>query len=373
MVIMLISMGVLFGCIFGYQAFKSFMMKKYLAGMGNPTLTVSTTIANYEDWQPILKATGSMRAVRGVNVTTEVAGLVRTIHFIPGTEVKEGELLVNLNADTDIAQLEALEATAALAKVTYERTRAQYAVQTVSKSSLDTDTANLKNQDALVNQQAAVVAKKIIKAPFSGQIGISAINPGQYLNPGDKIATLQSLDPIYVDFYVPQQNVVQLQPGQSVSITLNAFPNQQFTGKITAIDPVADSSTRNVQVEATIANSEHKLIPGMFADVTVTTSNVPEKFITLPQTVVTYNPYGESIYLVQRGEKDEAGNEILTATERFIKTGKTRGDQVAIIDGLKQGEEVVTAGQLKLKKGSRVAINNSVQPSNNPAPNPVDE
>ena len=373
MIIMLISLAVLFGCIFGFQLFKGMMIKKYLATLGSPTVTVSAQAAEYQDWLPILKATGSLRAVQGVNVTTEVPGLVSAIHFTPGSDVKAGDVLINLNAQTDIAQLEALQATAALAKATYERTRAQYAVQTVSKSALDTDTASLKNQEALVNQQAAFVAKKTIRAPFSGQIGISAVNPGQYLNPGDKIAALQSLNPIYVDFYVPQQNVVALKKGQSVTIILNALPKQTFQGKNTALDPIADSATRNVQVEATIDNPQYQLIPGMFADVNINTSDVPERYLTLPQTAVTYNPYGESVYLVQSGEKDDSGTAQLTVTERFIKTGKTRGDQVAIIDGIKEGEQIVTAGQLKLKKGSRVAINNEIQPNDNPAPHTVDE
>jgi len=372
MTIMLIITGLILGGIFGFQAFKGYMIKKYLSGNIGQTVTVSTMIAKPEEWQPTLRATGSLRAVQGVDVTTELAGLVRSIEFTSGTEVKAGDVLVNLNVDTDLAQLHALEATLELARVTYERTKAQYSVKTVSKSALDADTANLKNQEALVAQQRAVVAKKIIRAPFSGHIGILAINVGQYINPGDKIATLQSLDPIYVDFTVPQEAVVRLKKGQVVNLTLEAYPDGIFTGKISALDPKADPSTRNIQIEAIVDNPEHKLLPGMYASVAVET-DAPEQLITLPQTAISYNPYGELIFVVIKGEPDKDSKPRHTVTQRFIKVGQTRGDQVAILAGVQEGDEVVTSGQMKLKKGSFVMVNNDVQPNNNPAPTPVDQ
>ena len=197
--------------------------------------------------------------------------MVKYIYFTPGAAVQQGTVLVQLNADSDVAQLLALQATAELARITYERDKAQYAFKAVSKQTVDADIQNLKNAQAQVAQQAATVAKKTIRAPFTGRLGISAVNPGQYLNPGDKIVTLQTLDPIYVDFYLPQQALAQLQMGQAVAVTTDTFPHQIFNGKITTIDPAVDTSTRNVEVEATLSNPKYQLTPGMFAAAEVDT------------------------------------------------------------------------------------------------------
>ncbi len=363
---MLICLGILFGGIFLYKAIQVIMFKRFMASRQDSVVTVSAMKAGYTLWNAELKASSSTRAIRGINVTTELPGMIKTIYFTPGSIVKEGALLVQLNADSDIALLHSLQASADLAKTIYKRNQAQYAAKAISKATLDFDAADLKSKEAQVAQQAAIVNKKTVRAPFSGRLGISAVNPGQYLNPGDKIVTLQQLDPIYVDFYVPQQALVKLKTGQSVVATVDTFAGRTFTGKITTIDPIVDKSTRNVLVEATIENPKLELVPGMFASVTVSTGEA-KKYLTLPQTAVTFNSYGDILYLIKQT------NSVNTVMQTFVTTGETRGDQVAILSGLKEGELVVTRGQLKLKNGSRVKIDNKVVPANNPMPIPVDE
>ena len=374
MIRMLVIVGILFGIIFLYKGFVSFMTKRFFASQ-SPVETVSTTQAEYTTWKQILKATGSIRAIKGVNVTTELAGMVKTIYFTPGATVQQGTVLVQLNADSDVAQLLALQATAELARITYERDKAQYSFKAVSKQTLDADFQNLKNALAQVAQQAATVEKKTIRAPFTGRLGISAVNPGQYLNPGDKVVTLQTLDPIYVDFYLPQQALAKLQMGQEVAVTTDTFPHQVFKGKITTIDPAVDTTTRNVEVEATLANPKYLLTPGMFAATEVDTG-APKRYLTLPQAAISYNPYGNIVYIVHKGGKDKNGKEDknrLFVKQAFVVTGQTRGDQVAVLEGIKEHDVIVTSGQLKLKNGSAVTINNKVQPSNSPAPDVQNE
>jgi membrane fusion protein (multidrug efflux system) len=368
MKIMLISLGVVFGLVLLYKVAMGFLFKRYMAQHAHPVVTVSTMTADYEAWQPKLTAVASIRAIRGVNVTAQLAGMVQKIYFTPGASVEENALLVQQNADDDLASLHALEANAELAQITYNRDKAQYKAQAISKETLDTDAANLKSLTAQVAQQAAVVEKKTIRAPFTGRLGISKVNPGQYINPGDAIVMLQALDPIYVDFFVPQQALAQLQVGMSVNVVSDVYPKHVFTGKITTINPGVEVATRNVEVEATIPNPNLELAPGMFASVEVTLG-AAKQYLTLPQSAVSFNPYGSVIYTIKETGKDKEGKPILTATESFVTTGETRGDQVVILKGLEKGATVVTSGQLKLRNGSLIAINNSITPPNNPAPN----
>ncbi len=372
MLIMLAIVGLLFGAVFGYKAFQAQMSKKYMASQQMPPVTVSAIKAEVHPWQPQLKAVGSLRAVRGVDVTSEISGLVRTLHFKPGDEVREGRLLVQLNADADVAQLRSFEAAAELADTVYERDKKQFAVQAISQATLDADTADLKSKRAQVAQQRALVDKKTIRAPFAGRLGICTVNPGQYMNPGDKIVTLQSLSSIYADFYLPQQELARVSLGQNIIVASDTHPGRTFTGKITTINPKVESDSRNVQVEATIDNPRHELFPGMYVSVEVKAGK-EEQYLTLPQTAVTYNPYGETVYVVEESGKAPDGSPILKAKQTFVTVGPTRGDQVAVLKGIKEGEVVVTSGQLKLKPGSTVTINNQVPPSNDAAPKPVDE
>ncbi len=372
MLIMLIGVGLLFGGIFAYKAFVSYKMKKSMSAAQAPPVTVSAIKAEYVPWQPQLKAVGSLRAVRGVDVTSEIAGLVQTIHFKSGDEVAAGQLLVQLNADSDMALLHSLEAAADLANTVYERDKKQYEVQAVSKATLDADAADLKVKRAQVAQQAAIVEKKSIRAPFAGRLGISKVNPGQYINPGDKVVTLQSLDQIYTDFYLPQQELSRISLRQPVVVTADTYPGRTFSGKITAVNPKVDSDTRNFQVEATITNPRHELLPGMYASVEVK-AGVVQRYLTLPQTAVTFNPYGETVFIVEESGKGPDGKPLLTVRQTFVTVGPTRGDQIAVLKGINEGDTVITSGQLKLKNGSRVIINNQVQPSNEAAPRPPNE
>ncbi|HUJ79249.1 MAG TPA: efflux RND transporter periplasmic adaptor subunit [Nitrospiria bacterium] len=371
MIIMLLIVGLLFGAIFGFQAFKAKKIKEFMAGMKMPPSKVTAMKAELQDWQPKLEAVGSLRAVHGVDVTTEIAGLVREVRFKSGEEATEGQLIVQLNADADLAQLRALEAAAELARTVYERDQAQFKIQAVSQAVLDADSADLKSKEAQAAEQKAIVEKKAIRAPFAGRLGINAVNLGQYVNPGDKIVTLQSLDPIFVDFTLPQQQLSRLGLGQTVTATTDSWPGRAFTGAITAINPKVDPETRNIQIEATLANPKHLLLPGMYASVAVEAGR-PAPYLTLPQTSVSYNPYGDSVYVVEEG-KGPDGKPQLIARQTFVTVGETRGDQVAIAEGLKPGAMVVTSGQLKLKNGSPVVIDNSITPSNNPAPQPPEE
>lgn len=368
MIIMLICVGLLFGGIFGWQLFKASMVEKYMSNMKAPAVTVSAIEAKYQDWQPKAKAAGTLRAIHGVDVTTEIAGIVSALHFKPGATVKTNDLLIELNADTEIAQQKALQASADLAAIVYKRDKAQYAIRAVSKAVLDADAADLKNKKALAEQQTTIVDQKSIRAPFAGRLGVAIVNIGQYVNPGDKMVTLQALDPIYVDFFMPQQALTYLAVNQPVSLTSDAYPSRTFKGIITTIDPKVDPTTRNVQVEATIPNSKGELLPGMFGSTEVATGKAA-RYLTVPQTAVTFNPYGEVVFIIKESGKNADGKPKLTVTQTFVETGLKRGDQVAILSGLKEGDKVVSGGQIKLKNGSEVVINNQIVPANEANPN----
>jgi membrane fusion protein, multidrug efflux system len=364
LIIVVLVVGVLLGLLVAWHLVGLHFMKLALTHNSQPPQTVTTLVVGSSDWQPEIAAVGSVRAVHGVNITTEIAGLVRSVNFRSGEDAQEGQTLVQLNADTDIGTLRSLQASADLAATVYERDKVQFDAQAISQAQLDADAADLRNKRAQAAAQAATVAKKSLRAPFAGHLGITTVNPGQYLNTGDKVVSLQSLDPVYVDFRLPQQLLSQVKAGLPVRLSADAFPKQSFTGKVTAIDPSVDVASRNFQTEATIANPGHLLMPGMFAQVAVAAGDL-ERHLTLPQTAITYNPYGSTVFLAV---KDAAGKR--TAQQTFVTTGATRGDQVAILKGIKEGDEVVTSGQLKLKNGTPLEISTAAEPGNdvNPAP-----
>ncbi len=373
MIVMLVLVAVAAGAIVGFNVFKARMIRQFMASNATPTATVTTMVAGLQPWQPQLAAIGSLRAVRGVEVTTEIAGMVRSLHFRSGDEARAGQLLVQLNADADAAQLRALQAAAELAARVLERDRAQLAAQTISQAQVDADVADLAAKRALVAQQQAVVEKKSIRAPFAGKLGITTVNPGQYLDPGARIVTLQALDPVYVDFGLPQRQAAEIAVGQAISITSDAHPQQPFPGRITAIDPRIDPATRNLMIAASVPNPQRALVPGMFVDVRIDTGEA-QRHVTVPQTAITFNPYGATVFLAQDGgRKDAQGNPVLEARQVFVKPGPTRGDQIAILEGLEPGATVVTSGQLKLKNGTPLVVNNTVRPANDPDPQPRDE
>jgi membrane fusion protein (multidrug efflux system) len=361
-------------------------IKKLIASAPKPyPQTVTATKVATSDWQPALAAVGSVVPVRGVDVTSEIAGLVREIHFKSGQDVKKGDVLVELNADSDKAQLDALNAAAELSASVLKRDKAQFDAQAIAQAQVDADSADLKSKRALAAQQQAIIDKKTIRAPFAGKLGITTVNPGQYLNPGDKIVTLQTIDPIYVDFNLPQKQIGALQVGQVVNVTSDGFAGVTFPGKITAISPKVDTATRNVVVEATLSNPKRQLLPGMFANASVEVGD-KKHYLTLPQTAITYNPYGSTVFVIMTADEAAAAAKTsasgasapaqaasgngLVVQQAFVTTGETRGDQVAILKGLKEGQQVVTSGQLKLKNGTSIKIDNSVVPANSPNPTP---
>ena len=297
MVIMLIAVAIVFGGIFGFQAFKASMIKKFMTAMGSPPQTVSASKAAYSEWQPKLEAVGSLRAVLGADLSLEVAGVVDTITFNSGDDIEQGKLLLKLRAGDEVAKLESLQAVAELNEIIYERDQKQFKMQAVSQATLDTDAANLKNAKAQVAQQQAILDKKFLRAPFDGHLGIRVVDLGQYLSAGTPIVTLQALDPIFVDFFVPQQSVDQVRLGQTVTVKVDAFRDQSFPGEISALNPKVDAGSRNVQIRATLKNPDHKLLPGMYATVDIATGS-PQSYITLPQTAISFNPYGDTVYVV---------------------------------------------------------------------------
>ncbi|MFZ3034808.1 MAG: efflux RND transporter periplasmic adaptor subunit [Parvibaculum sp.] len=372
MIIMLVAAIVIFGGVLGFLIFRGIMIKKYIASMGQPPQTVTMTVAKYEDWEPTLDAVGTLKALKGTDITPQLAGIVAEIPFESDSEVKEGDLLVKLANQDDLAKLKALEADADLARLTYNRSKELVRSRAVSQAQLDTATATLKSAMAQVAAQQALVDKKEIRAPFDGHVGIRLVDIGQYLTAGQKITTLQALDPIYIDFTLSQSNVSKISADQPISISTDAYPGTSFTGKVVALDPKLDPETRNIAVRAELANPDHKLLPGMFASIQIVTG-AKERKLTLPQTAITYNPYGETVFLVKKGEPDADGKTPLTAEQKFVVTGTTRGDEVAITKGVSEGDAVVASGQLKLKNGTPLIINNDQSLPVEVAPNPQDQ
>jgi membrane fusion protein (multidrug efflux system) len=371
LVIMLVAVGVLFFLVFGFGAFRNVMIGKFLATLPNQPQTVSTITAPQTAWQPTLSAVGNVVAINGADISAEVPGIVDTISFQSGDTVAAGAPLLTLRPNNDPAVLAQLQATAALDRVTYARDVKQFAADAVSQAQVDTDHATLLAAQAQVAAQQAQMDEKIIKAPFAGTLGIRQVDVGQYLAAGTQIVTLQQLNPLFVDFNVPQQALSEISTGQAVQVTFDAFPGQVFPGKVSAINSAVDAATRTIQVRATIDNTNMALRPGMFASVSLATA-APQNLVTLPQTAISYNPYGDTVYTVANGTGPD-GKPALIATERFVQVGDTRGDQVAILKGIAAGDTVVTAGQLKLHNGSSVIVNNSVPVPDSPNPTPPNE
>ncbi len=370
MIIMLILVAVLVGGVVAFNLFKGSMIRKFMASSGEPPQTVTTMVASRSEWIPELQAVGTLRAVRGVDISPEVAGTVRRLAFTSGQSVKAGDVLVEFVNDAEKAQLKSLEASVQLARITLDRDRAQLAAQAISQAQVDTDTADLQSKEAQWAQQGALLAKKSLVAPFGGKLGISTINPGQFLNPGDKIVTLQEITPILVDFTVPQQQISQLGVGRKVSLSADAWPDKVFGGKISAISPLVDAGTRNIAVEAQLENPRQELLPGMFGKIRLVHGE-KQSLITLPQSAVTFNPYGATVFVVKTASKPAGTG--LVAEQVFVTTGATRGDQVAIMSGLEAGATVVTSGQIKLTTGTPLIVNNQQSPPNDPAPTPQEK
>jgi len=372
MIIMLLIAAIIFGGIYAFQQFRNKMIQQAIKGQANPPQSVSTTVAQTSPWQPSVEAVGNLRASNGTSLASEVSGIVTAIHFDSGAMVKTGQLILELNAAPLKAQLEQLKVAVRLAKQTFDRDLAQLKMQAVSQAAVDISAANLKSALAQVTMQEAIIAQKSIRAPFSGQLGIRQVDLGQYLAPGTALVNLQKLDPMYLDFTVPQAQIELIHVGDSVTVQTNAFPNKTFTGTISAIEQQVDIATRNLKVRASIANPNGELLPGLFATARVKRGD-EKQYVTLPNSAISYNPYGSTVFIVKNEGKGADGKPKLVVEQRFVTTGVARGDQVAVISGLQVNEVVVTSGQLKLRNGTPIFINNSIQPSNNPNPQVKDE
>jgi membrane fusion protein (multidrug efflux system) len=372
LLILLIVAGVILGGIFGWQLFISKMIAKSMGAMATAPQTVSTVAAATTAWQSRTEALGTLRAVRGADLAAQASGVVDTIHIDSGADVPAGSVLLTLKPNDDPAKLAQLQAQAELAAITLKRDQEQLAAQAISQATVDTDVSSLKSARAQVVAQQALIEEKTVRAPFAGRLGIRQVDEGQYLTAGTTVVTLQALDPIFIDFYVPQQALSHVKMNQIVNATVDAYPGTTFHGKISAISSKVDSTSRNVQVRGSFPNADRRLYPGMYANVEIDNGEATSA-VTLPQTAITYNPYGDTVFIVQKNGADEKGNPHLTVLQRFVTLGDTRGDQVSVLRGVAAGDEVVSAGQLKLRNGSAVVIDNKVRPSNEPHPTPPNE
>jgi membrane fusion protein (multidrug efflux system) len=337
-----------------------------------PPEAVTTIVAQEEQWEGELSAIGTAAAVNGVTVAADLPGIVERIDFDSGRTVRKGDVLVKLDTRQEDAQLKAAQAQRELARLQLDRIEGLRHKGVVSQAELDDARAAFTQADARVGEIQATIARKTIRAPFSGILGIRQVNLGQYLSAGAPIVPLQALQPIYVDFAVPQQNVAGLRRGKGVTVTIDRAADggavDPMVGTVTAVDSVVDPSTRNVQVQATFDNPDGMLRPGMFVEAHVA-MGAASSVVTLPATAISYAPYGDSVFVVER-LKGKDGTPYLGVRQQFVKLGGSRGDQVAVVSGVRSGEEVATSGVFKLHNGVAVYVNNKVRPGNNPAPEP---
>jgi membrane fusion protein (multidrug efflux system) len=365
MILMLLAMTVLVGGILGFKLYGRHMMAKSMAAQKPPPVAVATATVRELTWQPSLHAVGSFVATQGIIVSAQLDGAVTKIAFESGAVVAAGDLLVQQDVSTEEAQLASAEAAATLARLSLDRAKELRAQGTNAPADLDAAVATSRQAQANVAGIRAAIEKKTVRAPFSGQVGIRQVNLGQFLRSGAVIVPLQALDPIYFNFSLPQQHAAQVAPGRSVQVTVDAFPGEVFTGTVTALNPNVDDASRSLQLQATLANAGGRLRPGMFGVMDVQLP-AQEKVLTVPLSAIVYNPYGNAVYVVE----DAGEGQGLIVRQQFVQTGATRGDQIAVLKGVKAGDVIVTAGQLKLRNGSTVIVNNTVQPSDAAAPRP---
>ena len=335
-----------------------------------PPTAVTTVVAKKEVWPSSFSVIGTAAAIQGVTVSADLPGTIDKIHFESGQWVKEGEILVELDTRQERAQLASLEAQRDLAKVNYDRAQQLVGAGVIAKQDYDNATAQQKATEAQVGDIKAAIARKTIKAPFTGVLGIRQVSLGQYLAAGQAIVSLQTLSPIYVNFGVPQQDAGRVVPGHTVRVTNNDLPGMSFTGRINALDSVINEQTRNIQVQTVVTNKGNKLRPGMFVQVELPLGS-PRDVISLPASAINYAPYGDSVFVVS-DMKDPKGNSYRGVRQQVVKIEGSRGDQVAVVSGLNPGDEVVSSGVFKLRNGAPVVVNNTVTPSNSTSPKPED-
>ncbi len=364
----LIALLVLIGGIKAMQIMKLVSMGKTMVP---PPTTVTSAKVEQADWQPTITAVGSIAPVQGATISAELAGTVAEVVFQSGTRVKKGDVLLKLDASAEQAQLRSAQADAELAKADFERARDLAARKVISQAELDAASAKFSQRQAAAENMQSIIAKKEIRAPFDGIAGIREVNPGQMVPVGEKLVTLQALDQVFADFSLPQQHLSEISPGLDVKVTTDAIGGREFSGKLTAINSAVDPSTRSVTVQATLENPDHALRAGMFARVRVL---LPQQNQTLyiPATAVSYAPYGNSIYLIEKKKDEKTQQESLALRQQFIRTGEARGDFVAVTQGLKLGDEIVSTGVFKLRNGMDVAVDNTLAPKPEEAPKPAD-
>ena len=335
-----------------------------------PPEAVTSIVAKQEHWPATMSVIGTMEAVQGVTVSADLPGVVAKINFQSGQFVNKGDVLVELDTRQEVSQLAALEAQRDLAKINYDRSQELNKQGVISRQEYDRAIADHKQTEANVAETQATIERKTIRAPFSGVLGIRKVNLGQYLAAGAAIVPLQSLNPIYVDFGVPQQESAKVRVGSTLQVVSEDLGGRQFNGRVTALDSLVDQTTRNFQVQATLPNPDGKLKPGMFVQVQFGVGTARD-VVTLPASAISYAPYGDSVFVISE-MKDPKGQTYKGVRQQFVKIDGSRGDQVAVVSGINPGDEVVTSGVFKLRNGAAVTINNKVQPENNPAPNPAD-
>jgi len=333
-----------------------------------PPEAVTTIVAMQEQWPATLSAIGTLAAVQGVTVSADLPGIVERVQFESGQAVRAGQVLAVLDTRQEQAQLATIESQRELARLTFDRVQGLLNERVISRAEFDRATADYRQNDAKVGEVQAVVQRKTIRAPFTGILGIRQVNVGQYLSGGAALVTLQSLNPIYVNFGVPQQSVGQIPVGRTVHVHANDAAGAGLTGRVSAIDSLVDQATRNITVQATLANPDGKLRPGMFVQTEVTLGP-SQAVLALPASAISYAPFGDSVFVVAE-IKDDAGRTYKGVRQQFVKLGPSRGDQIAVLSGIKPGDEVVTSGVFKLRNGAAIQINNTVRPANSPAPNP---
>ena len=361
MIRMLVVMAIIFGLIFGVYAFKKAMFLWFFSRYEPPPVTISASTAKAVTWQSYLSSVGTLVAINGVEITSEVAGVVKEIHFDSGQSVKKGDLLVLLDTSIEEAQIKSNLAELKLAQLNYDRQLTLAKKNVVSQAALDTTRAKLDEDLASLEATQAKIKQKTIVAPFSGKIGIRQINLGEYISPGSAMVTLQSLDPLYVQFSLPEQYLSLLYLQQPIDAIINKSKNGTIKGVITAINSKVDQVTRNILVEATIPNPNLDLYPGMFAAVKVWLKQ-EKNIVTLPQTAISYSLHGDSVFIIKPDTKKEKdGKPVLHVYREYVKVGERRGGDAAILEGVKAGDQVVTSGQLKLQNGTHVVIDNSVE------------
>ena len=335
-----------------------------------PPEAVTTIVAKQEQWASSLTAIGTMAAVQGVTVSADLPGTVDRIAFESGKFVNKGDLLVQLDTRQERAQLTTIDSQREFANLNYDRMKGLLDQRVISRAEFDRAVTDQKQSEAQIGEVNATISRKTIRAPFSGVLGIRQVNLGQYLAPGDPIVLVQSLDPIYANFGVPQQDASQVRLGRTVRISAEELSGAAFEGRITAVDPRVDEQTRNLQVQATLRNRGGQLRPGMFVETEVLLGE-SRSVVTLPSSAINYAPYGDSVFVVT-DLKGQNGQSYRGVRQQLVKVGAARGDQIAILEGINAGDEVVTSGVFKLRNGAAVQVNNKVQPSNSRTPKPGD-